>query len=1330
MESYKYIFPNFIQSNTIDGINEFKETSSKKRFIFEEKTNKDYRSINFNDLEEINRAIILGEPGCGKSRLIKQYIEFCEKKNFEKLEIILKERDFNKQFDDIKEFIERNEGKRIYIFLDALDEVDLPLFPFAVKFIAQLSQSYPHINIWFSCREYYVKGNIYQFNQLTGFQYVLIDRFDQNEILEFIQTNIRNQEIKDTIISALRSKETGQSLLSIFQIPRYLTEICVLIEGNEISSEEIRKWKRTDYFDKAIYSKLMHEENDGCVNGVDISKRILEKVALVMEIKRTNSITFDEFITILDEIKSNLSVTFLSFYSIDNFIKRVLKRTDDLIEFENTEFQEYLAAKEIIRMKSPEQVLYDFMVDTELNHIYESWYDVLGYIIELYPQILFYVADLIVQKRNQLSDDRIFKLIHYADLGALGETEKRKLFSVYYMYFMTHEVYLNQYTDILVQLYLPEMYNEYLIQPPTLDSSISYHYKIFNKTGIIAELINKRQLSQVQKCNWISHLKELTKNNENENAKKAALYALGELSEKNILLEIKEYVYGGKSESLERCYLRNLSKVHAEEDEAIYMFFDGISKKYKEGTYGITGLRNPQKVVDTYNILFSNAEYTASFFASKYEVLAYYHINEQLEEVYKSLPEQAKKLSFQFLDIILPNHYPNRNQKELCIGIVSFLKDKYEDLVSKLLSYFDDSFVLDDKIWLFTPIINIDDLARIKSYVNEMDKCDNGDYILQLILQQIRNSNNPEKEIIYEEGRKLYSERYDRWENPDPKKDKTNPAIKQITKISPKDNLNKCWKISELGRELSIDDLLSLDEKTAQKLEMAIASIIDTINLDEFWVRHTETGKNFNNLLIPYLDQYIRILCNLGKQEIVKERYRSLLIKTLPIYINIGSFSQENLGFLFEIIGEISSEEEIELFRWIDQRKDDYLYMSPNSLFGTIKHYRLSSFSPFVRKFIEPNCRDVYTAKEALHVLMENFMNTEEFVLEEIFSRTPSDEIKRVSLEELANYYLISKYSNEAAVQWRINYIKEHIYEFDLYDFIGSRSMSEEEVEMEQPTMCNCFYDNLQVSYKDVFLDLITHSFNKNTEKKYLKYAQYVQMMSMAYFKKLANKDYIYEVVKLANTHNNKIAVTQFMPILREAEIYITNQIVISDIHIAINMYNKALSTRYIEIKNERDLFYTTEKAISNFINVIQNEGLYRPIEKNHLNEDLIQKTLKVALMNEFFKLGLRDIDINREVNLYDDKRTDILIKYGFIGPIMVELKLLHNPEIQNPTVRPTYKVKLQQYIMATYSKYSYYIIFKVKQDKSGDKTQQFNNMKEEYSNINNLKTILIDCIV
>jgi hypothetical protein len=96
---------------------------------------------------------------------------------------------------------------------------------------------------------------------------------------------------------------------------------------------------------------------------------------------------------------------------------------------------------------------------------------------------------------------------------------------------------------------------------------------------------------------------------------------------------------------------------------------------------------------------------------------------------------------------------------------------------------------------------------------------------------------------------------------------------------------------------------------------------------------------------------------------------------------------------------------------------------------------------------------------------------------------------------------------------------------------------------------------------------------------------------------------------------------------------------------------------------------------------------------------------------------------------LFDGKRLDLWLKYGFIGPIMLELKLLHNPEITDTAKRKAYKIKLKQYIKACEAEYAYYVVFNIKKNNPSHITA-FKSLENEYADIPNLKIVLIECPV
>lgn len=94
-----------------------------------------------------------------------------------------------------------------------------------------------------------------------------------------------------------------------------------------------------------------------------------------MEIYQSNRITKDELMRFFDDLKSNFISPFI--ISHNNLLRALYERSllkDDIdtIEFENTEFQEYLAAKEIVRMGNTEQIIFDLAIVPELKDMHPS----------------------------------------------------------------------------------------------------------------------------------------------------------------------------------------------------------------------------------------------------------------------------------------------------------------------------------------------------------------------------------------------------------------------------------------------------------------------------------------------------------------------------------------------------------------------------------------------------------------------------------------------------------------------------------------------------------------------------------------------------------------------------------------------------------------------------------------------------------------------------------------------------------------------------------------------------------------------------------------------
>lgn len=75
----------------------------------------------------------------------------------------------------------------------------------------------------------------------------------------------------------------------------------------------------------------------------------------------------------------------------------------------------------------------------------------------------------------------------------------------------------------------------------------------------------------------------------------------------------------------------------------------------------------------------------------------------------------------------------------------------------------------------------------------------------------------------------------------------------------------------------------------------------------------------------------------------------------------------------------------------------------------------------------------------------------------------------------------------------------------------------------------------------------------------------------------------------------------------------------------------------------------------------------------------------------------------------------------------MVELKLLHNDEIQNEKIRHEYKKKFKKYTNATNACLSVFWVFDV--HKNGCDIRKFKDLEVEYKDLDNTRVLLTDCI-
>jgi hypothetical protein len=182
----------------------------------------------------------------------------------------------------------------------------------------------------------------------------------------------------------------------------------------------------------------------------------------------------------------------------------------------------------------------------------------------------------------------------------------------------------------------------------------------------------------------------------------------------------------------------------------------------------------------------------------------------------------------------------------------------------------------------------------------------------------------------------------------------------------------------------------------------------------------------------------------------------------------------------------------------------------------------------------------------------------------------------------------------------------------------------------------------------------------------------------------------------------------------------------------AVKSYLLIRSKQYLDIAYPDEVFSLVKKVINSDLRAWIHQGAYRfigtvsglkgePVRR----EDLIQKIIVTQLENHLLKRGFRDSDttliepvIFREAQLLDDKRVDLVITYGAIGSVMVEIKRMGNDDLRSNNL-VDYKDKFMAYLKQTNCGYGIYFIFLDREDQRRhftSKLAELNTLYDEHN--------------
>jgi len=1291
----------------------------------------EFQKINLRSLLDHNLSLVVGEPGSGKTYLLQEIVKlitpqvskkaiFIELKSFTMGDTIPKIISRQLAMPDTvrSENFKLKNSKDITICLDGLDEIRQSLFSEAVERIKDFLGKYKSISLLLSCRlSYYQKFPVFEGKK---FKIIALYPFLLKDTREYLEKSKIPEEKIELIFKKLRF----QNRQLIIQVPRYLTLLVGYIHSNP--TIDISQINRGELFEYFIYKKLEKEDKVLDRQKINLIKRVLEKLALIMEIYQTNEISKDELMNFFDDTKSTLTLILLTQTTIETFYdKSLIKDNIQTVSFENPEFQEYLASKELIRLGRLEKVLYDIVVDKELQEIHPSWFNTLNFLLEQKPDLLDKILNFGFKETKLVIDDEYSKLLFKLNYEKLNKETIRAIFKEVLTHYQERE---GLWLDLDIAEGLSYFYESTLSD--FLKSWIDgrkHKQRLLVKRGNIALIIyfllkNKSLANQDQRY-WKKKLISFA-NDENENGvlQRRSLYALSQFKDPLLINKVKN-TWRHRDELVQRAFLRFCYKTDPNSKLSIKYFIEGTKRDFLEPRYGIWEITDKKGIKELLGF-FKNDPFFFQRFLDE-ESIFKDRDKRIIQNVSVILDDEIAKLILDVLIKGLDSPYSYHAENSTFVkGLTILLKEHNSNFLFKLISRIKKADKLKANIFAFQNVFaSVLEKNQVKRFINELSQIPKSKRLALWTLQQIKSSDRKQRKEIYEEGRKYLKKEYEKFEKFAPEERLQHPEL-QEEKVYRKFQLRLEPEMGkyDLGvfrfyisnKEILERKITEIEKKRI--ISLMTGSIFEKFDPKEGYRIFKINRRDSNNTNYtwhawnPIFADCIK-LASLLKVDVSK--YRQKIINFIPFAY------YEDRKAIFKLIKGVKAKE-LKYVLSIYKSNSDLKLFQPESFIKFVKEYKLKEATPFIKEFIKEEALSVYNRIEALRII-ESLKPNEDF-LEKIFKEYKVSEDESFQLSETANQLLIENYKDRKAISWRFNQLKERIFEFE--EPRGTHSVGPQESELRKKRFANSLIELKDISYINKFLDLLDFSFKKiNENKQYWSYVEYLWQIAFQYFDNLKFTRSYEPIKQLKNFLQNNLNSDysnwfkeKLKRLKRSYIVYIGKPSNIAD---AIKTFNEIKLKQYLSIGTTEELFDNVKKTINEDLkNWIENEGGGKIIRDKIEIE--IQPTIQLALENKSLKRGF-DFQIYREPQKLDSKRVDFLINYGFIGQILLELKLSSHSDLQGDNLenRKSFK-SLQQYMRGFGVDYGILLI--INDNKVDD--DRLNKIKNSYSKIGGLETI------
>lgn len=1235
---------------------------------------RDEKQIKLNDLLRQECTFVVGEPGQGKSRLVRELASFASQNGYKTVLFRLNQLGRNQPLEEAlcaspeQSGFELSATANTLVCLDGLDEVASSKFSETILQIRKYIEDHPTHKLIITSRIHFFTKYEDSLSTINASYALLMPLDHEGQV-----TLLKQYKLTDTQITEAFLKLKQPYKEAILETPRYLEYFAEWYSENSLSRVTL---SRSDIFNYFVDQALDVEDKKVDKKISSLRRRTLEKLALVMEIAQINSITHDEMITFIEEYKSEAKLILLSnTEDLDAIYNHGLLKDDgEKIAFDNAELQEYLAASAINRMDSAQRAAFQLAVDKEQRSISPSWYSSLSFLLEMRPELLTDILELEKPAPNspeRPEDPDTHKLISGVSSEIIPSEERSLIFKHVLDYYIENNIYIKYEISSRLAFYSTPFIDLLLIEyADRLEKSKSYA-NLANIAQVIAAMKRINRLADESK--WKTKLLTWTLlDGEDEYLgvlKRQSMHALQGFRDDSIITTLKP-LHEHRDDMVRKAYETMCEAINPNHPESVSAFVEGIKNGSIEARLSLLHVDTKNGLLAILGAMIEDSEFLKEIVShdsvfkkddNKFTV----NLNQIMDGVLLKKCKQVVVASFE----IDHGYYVDRS--DFLDRVFDIISKNDENYFAELLAW---ALEREDRPRIYDVQLHLARMMKpsdVELWSNAIDKYPDMKNQIMRVVTTLDGSNsqfNTNSEEIVKESRKAQPDLFKQYDAELLKMSLRNQRDrdqeefdKMIALARDKGDLSALSKALQMfNKEKKVDRFGKNVDKHLWSISKRVliepfdpAQAVLKIHRDEGNL--AQSAFNVSNFIWAYTD-VVQFAAKTG-QDI--SSYRHKFIALLAFTFNDDTEACLNL------LGILSAEESAILINTFKDLSADRARFQPSNFIQAAKRFRLVEAVEIIDAIADQDEFDIYVRREALE--LSESLRPNKARLQQLFEKH-EDGSHEYSLKRMANGLLITKHNNRDAVMWLINRVKESASSF--VEKMEMHSVGALEHELHSGEISRPLRELADDSYIGEYLGLLEFSFELFERGiEWNNYAYYIWKIVVDYFNQLKNNLQFGPLIKLEKwvaDHHKLTGINFFKDKLVELR---------REYSLAISKpknFNSAIKLAE-RVRAEDGIGISSVPQLKDVLEITIQEEIIPWIEtdaRKIMNETHAQKLIKVQLEASLLKSGfnpsqLQMCNIIREAQELDDTRTDFLVYHGFTGPVIIELKMFSNTDLK-----------------------------------------------------------------